>query len=473
MKNSFYNKKFFISLIILIITIFTTSFLYRDISRSVYFQWIDHYWYILMFTTVLIILMMRMLEFRWMSFSGWFLILLFVFHFGHVFLTEINYEFVRSYNMISAYRGENMQVTLLISFLFFLGTVLGVILGLRSSSDNSVKTVKYNKFVTREIAWVYLLVTSPFYFYYQINILSSVASGNYMNSFNTFETGIIGDIAFLFYYALILLICSYFEDDRKFWAAVSVSFSILMISMASGGRGQQMLCILLIGLIILKKIKFNFSFLKIVGIAIIFYLIMGILNTIGDLRLLENINLQLFVDMFVQKLTQNPIVEIVEELGGTIQTPFRIYQQVPTQTPYGYGKTFILSFVTIIPNIASILDIWLDDINFMRHITGVALGGSYIGELYYNFSLFGFFVSIIFGNVIQALSKKMEQSLDNKNYIHFIMYVPIFVFGLWWVRGNFSGIIRTMVWNAISIFMIKTFILQLRASLGKISTISK
>src|SRR5699024_8881835 len=192
-----------------------------------------------------------------------------------------------------------------------------------------------------------------------------------------------------------ILLFAYIEknETKKFYSLFSFLFIYVLLTMINGSRGKQIIIIILLFYVFYYKIDKKIKISFIISTIIIAFFGMVLINTIAEIRLLPSISYSIFFEYFFDSIKNNPIGEIISEVGSTIQTPYLIIDQVPRRLPYGLGKTFLYSPFTIFPNLGGILQRFIKQINFIPQIQGSALGGSYIGELYYNFGNFSFFIA--------------------------------------------------------------------------------
>ena len=195
---------------------------------------------------------------------------------------------------------------------------------------------------------------------------------------------------------------------------------------------------------------------------VIMYFVAGIVTSISHLRLNSVLTLSSILSDSFSNSNQT-FLYILEEFGGTFKTPLMVMQQVPSYTDYSYGLTYIKSLITIIPNFNdSIRSIYQQSIYLFSLRGTAAMGGSYIGEMYFNFGYFSFVLAIPIGAVIGKLTDKADQLIMNRKYIEFSYYIMI-VFGLYmWVRGYFTELIRGPIWAALLIYIVNSIIVSLK-----------
>lgn len=97
----------------------------------------------------------------------------------------------------------------------------------------------------------------------------------------------------------------------------------------------------------------------------------------------------------------------------------------------------------------------MDNIAFTtRFVNKYSYGGSYVGELYYNFGLFSYFVAPLIGIVVGRVSSILNYCVRNKYYINGSFYIMVFYGFILWIRGYANALPRGIVWGAALIAII-------------------
>lgn len=222
--------------------------------------------------------------------------------------------------------------------------------------------------------------------------------------------------------------------------------------MISGARGQQIIFLLLLLYIYYWTYK-NINWGQIIIAVVIIYLGSTFLNALAIIRNYNSINIDLFFDIYKTTLANNPIFLLVTELGSTIQTTFYVTQKVPKRLEFGMGETYYKSFLTVFPNLFGILDQINYETSFVKNLNVPFLGGSYIGELYYNFGWIGSIFGFLFGFAINVFSRLINTFIQQKRHFSLVFFVSVWMSGLWWVRDRFSTTIRQTIWTAIILIL--------------------
>ena len=310
----------------------------------------------------------------------------------------------------------------------------------------------------KTLAWVIFIITIPFEVLYFYKILSASKSGlNYSSIYSIDISGWQFQMGALSVLAFVLLICSY--SDKKTISTLITAMGCFFygISMISGSRIYAVvsICIIIYTYVnYIQKITFGRLILYIIGgsiFATILHAIMR-LRTRGALTIPEIIN-------FVFSSENNVLVGLLDEFGGTIYTVTIAIKEIPQNIQYNYGKSYLYSLATIGLNIGGVLNYVIKNVEYtLSFQTKYTFGGSYIGELYYNFGLFSYLVAPIIGAFIGILSKSMNYYAEKRDGYKYCYFVMAMYSCLIWVRSYCDVLTRNIAWGAILLYVVSYLI---------------
>lgn len=265
------------------------------------------------------------------------------------------------------------------------------------------------------------------------------------------EFGIDGILA-QFYYVGVLLLIAGLKDKKNTARVILLIASIIeIISMFTGGRIYAISMIIAIAyvyFVMVEKPKKRMIFFGIVA-ALGLSAVMSIIATVrthGGISI-ENL-------LFAAELsTDNPILMFLAEMGGTMIDIIYAISDFPEYTSYGLGMSYIDSMLSVIPyyeaNIASEVNLYF--IKGFR--TYYSLGGSWIGEAFYNFGwlsfIFCFFVGKLFGK-IENVFDRCEKKGD---YTGVLIMLPFIFYFIGYARDYFYKFV-----TAIQVCLVVLFI---------------
>lgn len=416
-------------------------------------SWLKLFSILTLGTLMFHVIVIKLKGMRLISLSFFFVVLSYAFHFGQVLLVGLvpEYDF-QAFNMVFRVDQEYLKLASTFSLLVIDLVVAGLILTdsfqvkhLQSSRNlNSTE-------VSKSIGWVLVVTMFPIQVYLDFLRASLSLQFGYLATYNTGLPGIVGDLGFLSFTGWALLILGYSERKKTSLLLFAFVTSYLFLTMISGHRGHQLTVILFLFVLISRSIV-EISWRTVFLIALAGFLLVSIINAAFYFRHHDEKTVSQFLALLFQQIQVNPIGELIAEMGGTIITPTLVIQQIPSYRGYGYGSTYFLSFVSILPDVGDIFS----DINlsasFAKNIVGSALGGSYIGELYYNFSFFGIPFGLLVGLFVGTVSRKVESLIISGDFLSVGYYASLSMYILWWPRDSFQSILRPWVWGAIVVF---------------------
>ena len=161
----------------------------------------------------------------------------------------------------------------------------------------------------------------------------------------------------------------------------------------------------------------------------------------------------------------NPIIQTINELGGTMNAWCLTDKAIPSLQNYGYGSSYISSVGMLIPSFMlgglsfanyAALDIWLQNIWNMSYGPGFNI----FAETYYNFGwyigiLFSFILGYVFGKIFNIKSKNKEKngllSILSVIFLYNVLLIP---------RLPFHNTLRNFIYMYVLIFIVINFIYQ-------------
>lgn len=213
------------------------------------------------------------------------------------------------------------------------------------------------------------------------------------------EIGING-ILVQFYYVGVLLLIAGLKEKKNF-ARIILLIAIIfeIVSMLSGSRIYSISMILAIVYVYFAFVQRPKKSMIVFGVLAAYILSMA-MSVIASIRTLGGFDIE-NVLFAAESSNDNPILMFMAEMGGTMIDVIYGITDFPGHTSYGLGMTYIDSILSVIPyyenNIANEVNLY-----FIKGFKSYEyLGGSWIGEAYYNFGwlscLFCFFVGKVLG----------------------------------------------------------------------------
>lgn len=411
---------------------------------------------IISITVIFDCILMTNMNIRLYSPAAIFIILSYLFSFGQ-FIIEAYFPFhVYRYEKIILFYSDDIKRCAFFSFVIIQLVFLGIIVQRKLNNKDCTELnedAQINYKYIRTLGYIISLICFPIWLYYNIQTysLTKIKGGYVVGA--TQVNGIIVQFSYYIIIGMALLIIGYSNNKYLQRIIFVIEMLLLLVSMITGNRlfAVGSVCVLFY---CYKMLTNKQLFRQVILIFIIIYFVAGIVASISHLRLNSVLTV---TDIVNDSLSygKESFLYVLEEFGGTIKSPLKVMQQIPSIVPYSCGKTYLFSLITLIPNFNDqIRSIYEKSIYLFSLQGNAAMGGSYIGELYYNFGYFSYLIAFPIGVFIGALTDRADHLILSKNYLVFSYYIMI-IFGLYmWVRGYFTELIRGPIWAALLIYSI-------------------
>lgn len=391
-----------------------------------------------------------------LSFFSVFIVFYYVFHFGQVLLIGLFPDYEYNYlNYVSAYMGDasifrdTLVLCLVCINMFFIG---GLIMKKEKATYNDEVVLQGKNTGLK-------LIVLLFPFRFILDAIQIVASliGGYAATFEaaSFLPGPVSSLGNMWYACLPLLYLELHSNKAKRNFLIII-LSYLALTMVTGNRGHQMVSIVSLFVVMLleKKTVSRGALLKYAIIAIFG---MYFIDIIFDLR---QVGLNEFLKDYAitteETSKSNIILETLGTFGETIYTPFLVIEGYGQSFSPFFGECFIKSIASIVPDVTGAFKDINNEAIFAKMLgTESAIGGSFAGEMYYNFGrlypLFSFLIGFLFFSVSDKISKDIKLG----KYYELLIILPFAVLFVWWIRDSIGNMTRQVVWIAILVYLIK------------------
>ena len=298
--------------------------------------------------------------------------------------------------------------------------------------------------------------------YVDITTFNAYLQGGYIGVYRVYINNYIMLLANMFYLGSVLSIYGYKKNKSKATMVLVFTMILIFISMMSGRRGTKVAYLVIILYMYFKCVdRKKTNILLTLRNVFIGYTILVIIATFGDTRETGTFTLSNFLSLFVKNFTYELIFDQFGEFGYAAYTLGATIEHIPTQN-YGYGLNYIFSWIEILPNIGGFLTGFSDKMSFVFKLPSQyqqALGGSMLGELFYNFGYFSVILAIPLGNIINNISFRIDCAIKNDglssvDIICILTAIPMML----WVRSVFNEFPRSIIWFYLIIYAIKSFL---------------
>lgn len=392
-----------------------------------------------------------------------FLLALYLFSFGQSFLYIFN--IVSEKRDLLGFQGITIdeifnaqKMTLFMLSFFHIGAICFV-RNKKELLNTSYNNINYI-YRIRKLGW-FLFVVSIIPYYWDLieTLLISMASGYgaiYERNAAIGISQIDKYIADYFIPSLICLFVGYSNDKRVKSLVIGICTVNIVAILLTGGRTPAVILVALLILLYHYCVK-KISFKGILVLSIFSFLFLSLLSVVSYLRSQEERSIEAYLRYDVSG--NNAAVDALAEMGGTMFCLIKTKDIVPLYENYRYGRSYLYSFTTFIPNIGfweihpakreANLGEWLTNALRLSYGTGYSM----CAEAYINFGgccwIIMFFLGGLFGNLLGIENKRLKEDLAL-----LIFSLIIFWFCLKITRNSFVGFVRIFFYYALPAYYI-------------------
>lgn len=390
-----------------------------------------------------------------------FLIALYVFSIGQSFLWAFDLNSERTlvgYYEITVSDIFESQVLSLIMLAFFHIGASYYITKRRKGSEHVF--MEGNVHRLKVIGWILFAISViPYVSETNDDMLLSMAKG-YGAIYGEGKVGLDNLSSFIAGYFIPSVIClfiAYKNNEKIRFFIVAILLVNIVAILLTGGRSNAV--ILLAVLVIMYNYlvrKFSKKWLLIGFFAV--FAMLQVLSFVGSVRTERGRS----ASLEGLKFENNAAIDAIAEMGGSMFCLIKTKEIVPSQESYRYGKSYLYSFTTLIPN----LNIWTihpakKEANLSDWLTeklgvGFGTGFSMCAEAYINFGYLCFVVFFFWGWFLSSVFGKIEISTETKNYALMAFLLILFWYFMKLPRNNFINLVRPIFFVAGPIYLFCT-----------------
>ena len=386
-----------------------------------------------------------------------FFLLTFVFHFSHIILEAINYDFGTNTRNNVFFRHDDFTVFMATKrgLIACIGLFLGITTYYTFFKNKLPSPSKQTTFPNRNLAYILIIIGVISDFSRYLNLIIEMYSGGYASVQASIVDSFYGYrlLSYLLLPGILLLILDKRRSIQKRKHILYAFILYKFLLMFSGGRAYCLLNIILAVYVFYKyndllKIRFNIK-----TVFLCFLLIQFIGGGLIGIREARTTGMELStVIEHMFDLKSNIVLNLMSEFGITENVLCVIEKNF--QGISHNGVQLLYSFLIIIPGISMIapnldyknafLESNLDIHNY---------GGSFIGDMLYDFGENGVLLACFMcGLFFSKLYEWYEKQIDLKNYLSVALFSPIIIDFLFCIRSSLAKMPRMISWYVL-IFM--------------------
>lgn len=400
-----------------------------------------------------------------------FFLLLYFFNFGELWLYGILDPQYPYFSHILFYPKDVYMVAIILAFAILSGLCVGI---LSWTPNESVKQVLFSKVYDdlelqkkayKKIGLTILTICLPFQIYIYYKEISAALLMGYSGALTSgaYDSGIVFALGSLSIIGFSLIILT----SKNKLCVLILSCAFFLFSMLSGDRDIATVKILLLVFVYTAsvqsvKIQKN-SLVKGALILVFMYLGLLFLKSVETMRNYDSVSIPLLFEAMGKTIDNGVLKAVLYEFGGSIYTSIVTVDYLNSTDLFGYGKTILLAPLVILPNGIFGIDSFIkENLNYgmivqAYGITGFwsNIGGSFVGELIYNFWFLSPFVAFVFGRVFVYIDRTLVDKIKKNDFYAAAFFFTIYEGLIFWVRAYFYNGIRQILFGAILLFLLK------------------
>lgn len=361
---------------------------------------------------------------------------------------------------------EKAQIFTLVSLFFFhLGLFAARPRNSKSLSEDRIAQLKSTMYFCGKVLFCITVIPE---IVYNVRIFIIAQTFGYAGIYDVQTSTIMRvflNLREFFFPAIVMLLCGDTKKNKLLRnIIVCIILSDALVSLYVGSRSDAMMQILSL-VFILQTVNGNGEKTKKqVWLKYIILLVVLVItaNVVRVIRIMPNRSISTFFEyLFVNKSeagSDNMIVGLFGELGGTMATLLETMILVPASYNHLYGSSYLYALTWLLPGFITnnvwekaSMNNWIDTVRY----TGSGWGFSTTAEAYFNFGYLGVLVFLLIGYVIGKLFKRLDRSYLERNPVEFALSFVLFNRLLIFSRIDFLSTLPSIVYFY---FCLKIFI---------------
>lgn len=377
--------------------------------------------------------------------ASWFtVIFLYVYNFGQAWLLFWNIPLKKGNFTIAQYSNANINDAMYYALAIITCLQLAITLFYKDNIKKQIKEKVVGLPKSKLLLQVTKIVAGVCFLIDMINNIEQIIAAQTHGYIDSYVIGrdnvLIQTATYLFPFLITLLILQMKKREQVIVFTYAMIRSLVMMLLV-GNRGQYIAMIIILLLLYMKDIRESKgeSIWQYVMLVIVGLFLLSIASYVADTR--GTIG---ETTTFTEHIKNNNVIlAMLNELGGTLINTILIMGQCPQNISFGRGISYLGSVFHLIPGFANLFPniVQYNDLGSILNnyfIKGEGLGGSYIAEMYFNFSWLALGFQLLFGYLLVQCDNILRRGNDNclKRAIVYHYIFAIFMY----TRGNFRNL---------------------------------
>ena len=392
-----------------------------------------------------------------------FIIFTYIFHFGQIILHSIG---LGAYVIDSKIRANVIEIVperivlksilfcTISIFMFHSGALLYAIKQKRYPIKENAAVQKYEEsrqfLLTRGMGILMLIISIYPMIKFDGSYIRAALTGGYTAVYQLdINSGLWDDLSRMYKPSILFLLVSLKKKPTlaRILVVINILYSLVKLSIV-GQRGYEMIFIVVLVWLYIKLFS-KLDFKRFLTLSVFGMIVTSILSLAVAYR--DSTNRFDVNDVIDYLLNRNPILQSISEFGGTLYTVELYIDLIPRTLDFGFGSSYLFSLLTLLPNINGILSdaVKLASPNYLLSLKVTGIGGSYIGEFYYNFGVYGVILGLAFGYLFAYFSSRTQRAFNQNKFFVIAASATFLNIVLWTIRDSFTAIPRNLLFQLV------------------------
>ena len=374
-----------------------------------------------------------------------FLVANWIFNCGQIVCIAAGYDDVLNLD----FRQYGSQATISLAFRFYLYSqtliAAGALFFQKSLIAEPVHKVNGFGAHGKTIAKIFVVVGLPFWLYVNVSRMVGAAADAYRGVYSLVIPAFIQALAFFFEAGLLMLLLIAGKERKGallFWSVVALKIVI----MSTGGR-QDSVCFLAIWFIIYFCYLRKLTIKQAVGMVLSAVFLLFAIDAFGELRT-EGFSFEALSSYLADASLLDVFWDSLGEFGCAFSTLVVSMAHVPDDVAFGAGGSYLAGILSIVPTLVGNFPNLEAAVQFTSLLPGTRfLGGSMLGEFYFNFGWFGLVGPFLVGAVVAWCQNRFnEYNNHTERGVYVWAAAVLAMFLLLFIRGYFTDAIMKIAY---------------------------